>query len=171
MTDLTSEKDRLKFFFPDGCGLLKTPARIENQYQEKGIVLDAMWDTGAQFSVMSERLADCLGISRRPAGLMDGVGQTMPSEMGCAIAFPGNNEWYTYIHPRIVPKISVGVEFIIGLDIITMGDFSLTRTREGTLMEFVFNRDYFIHTGDDTNSKWRAYQTIYNLIRKFEGNK
>lgn len=25
MTDLTSEKDRLKFFFPDGCGLLKTP--------------------------------------------------------------------------------------------------------------------------------------------------
>ena len=42
MTDLTSEKDRLKFFFPDGCGLLKTPARIENQYHEKGIVLDAM---------------------------------------------------------------------------------------------------------------------------------
>ena len=36
MTDLTSEKDRLKFFFPDGCGLLKTPARIENQYHEKG---------------------------------------------------------------------------------------------------------------------------------------
>lgn len=63
MTDLTSEKDRLKFFFPDGCGLLKTPARIENQYHEKGIVLDAMWDTGAQFSVMSERLADSLGVS------------------------------------------------------------------------------------------------------------
>ena len=37
MTDLTSEKDRLKFFFPDGCGLLKTPAKIENQYHEKGI--------------------------------------------------------------------------------------------------------------------------------------
>lgn len=68
-------------------------------------------------------------------------------------------------------KIRKELEFIIGLDIITMGDFSLTRTKEGTLMEFVFNHDYFIHTGDDTNSKWRSYQTIYNLIRKFEGNK
>lgn len=167
MTDLTKEDDRVKLFLPDGNDLLKMPIRIENQYQEEGLVVDSVWDTGAQFSVMSASLADKLKINRRPGGLMDGVGQTVVSEVACAIAFPGNMDWYTYVHPRVVPKIAIGVDFIIGLDIITMGDFSLTRTREGLLMEFVFNEDYFIREGDDVNKKWRTYNTIYNLIRKF----
>lgn len=170
MTDITKEDDRVKFFFPQGNDLLKTPMRIENQYQEEGLVVDSIWDTGAQFSVMSEHLAEMLKISRRPGGLMDGVGQTVVSEIACAIAFPGNSDWYTYVHPRVVPKIATGVDFIIGLDIITMGDFSLIGTKEGLLMQFVFNEDYFIRKGDDVNKKWRTYNTIYNLIRKFEAD-
>jgi len=168
MTDLTSEKDRVKFLFPNGNGLLKTPIRIENQYQEKGVVVDAIWDTGAQFSVMSSHLAEMLDIALRPAGLMDGVGQTLPMEKGCAIAFPGNKEWYTYAHPRAVRQIAPGADFIIGMDIIGMGDFSLKRTGEGLLMEFVFNHEYFLRSDDDTQDKWRTYQTIYNLIRRYD---
>ncbi len=170
MTDLTKQKDRLKFLFPQGNGLLVTPMRVENQYGEKGVELNALWDTGAPFSVMSRSLADSLEITTRPAGLMDGVNQTIVSELGCAIAFPGNMDWYTYAHPRVLDRISLGVDFIIGMDIITMGDFSLKHTTEGILLEFLFNEDYFIRTDGEIKKKWKAYHTIYNLIRKYEND-
>lgn len=168
MTDISKEDDRCKFLFPKGNGLLKTPMRVENQRHEKGLDVTAIWDTGAQFSVMTRTLAEALQIATRPAGVMDGVSQSMVAELGCAIAFPGNMDWYTYAHPRVVPKIAVGVDFIIGMDIITTGDLSLHHTEEGMLMEFVFNEDYFIRKGEETEKKWKAYQTIYNLIMKFE---
>ena len=38
MTDLTKEDDRVKLFLPEGNGLLKMPMRVENQYQEEGLV-------------------------------------------------------------------------------------------------------------------------------------
>lgn len=168
MTNLSKEHDRCKFLFPKGNGLLKTPVRIENQYQERGLELDAIWDTGAQFSVMTRSLAETLEIKTRPAGLMDGVSQTVVSELGCAIAFPGNTDWYTYAHPRVVERLAIGVDFIIGMDIISMGDFSIRQTNEGMLMEFVFNGDYFIRKGADERKAWHTYQTIYNLIMKLE---
>lgn len=168
MTDISLEKDRCKFLFPKGNGLLKTPMRIENQQHEKGMEITAIWDTGAQFSVMTRQLAEAMEIATRPAGVMDGVSQSMVVELGCAIAFPGNLDWYTYAHPRVVERIAIGVDFIIGMDIISMGDLSLRHTAEGTLMEFVFNEDYFIRKGGDDRKAWHAYQTIYNLIMKFE---
>lgn len=168
MTNLSKEHDRCKFLFPKGSGLLKTPVGIENLYGEKKLVLDAVWDTGAQFSVMTRSLAEMLEIKTRPAGLMDGAGQAVVPELGCAIAFRGNTDWYTYVLPRVVDRLAIGVDFIIGMDIISKGDFSIRQTNEGMLMEFVFNEDYFIRKGGAEHKAWHTYRTIYYLIKKIE---
>lgn len=164
--DFTSQKDRIKYIVPYGSKYLSTPIKLCDLQFSKGIIVDAIWDTGSTHSYISSDVVVSLGLDVRGRGMVTGIGGRMPVSMSFAIAFPGNADWYTISRP-IVGNVPVDAKFIIGLDIITMGDLSLRHLDSGTLLEFVFEQDYFVNLNND--SAKTAFEKMNKANERLKG--
>jgi len=99
--------------------------------------IDALWDTGATNSAITKELANALGLI--PAGKTDVlhaggssdqvntylVNVFLPNEVGVQGVF---------VHEANLGPI--GVDMLIGMDIIVLGDFALTNTNGKTVVSF-----------------------------------
>jgi predicted aspartyl protease len=95
---------------------------------------NALWDTGAEGSVISERVAKALGLE--PTGLArvyHANGESMVNTYSVNIFLPNNTAFYV---PMVTESILTGTDVLIGMDIISMGDFTVTASKRKTKFSF-----------------------------------
>ena len=91
MVNIEKKDDRIKVAFAFDDGLLKIPVCVSDRMLEAHeVVADAIFDTGAQFSVMSRRMVDLLRLDLREDCVMSGVGHSIQVNSALAVAFPGH---------------------------------------------------------------------------------
>lgn len=124
--------------FTTKCGCISRALvnRVSIRFGDNQTDGDALWDTGANGTCISHGVVDRLGLI--PIGKEN---IKTPS---------GNSEVNTYIADIILPNHVLipnvklceteigdqGIDFLIGMDIITQGDFSLTNANGRTVFSF-----------------------------------
>lgn len=119
---------------------LRTPCALSEAFVPHATPLPAprnyvsLWDTGATNSVINQRVVDDLGL--KPIGVtqVHGVGGAMITETYMvSIELPNSIRL-----PAIkVTKGDLGtLDVLIGMDIITLGDFSVTNKDSNTIFSF-----------------------------------
>lgn len=166
MVDLTEEKDRIKTFVSYDSKLITMPVKVADRAElHAEVVADALLDTGSMVTVMSRRLAAALSLELEEGETMSGVGHDLQTKIALALAFPGNGDWYTFIRPRVIPNIYLGIDLIIGLDVLRRGDLMMKHQDNGTEVTFVFDERYFVNVRRDTVAE--AYKKYQNVCAKF----
>jgi len=117
---------------------IKTPVSIcysRNSNKEKSIKIDALWDTGATHSILSPKIAKELVLSPVDNLYVGGINTEVSSDVVIVtITLPNG---MTLSDRRFYVCNIPGVEVIIGMDIISMGDFAITNARGKTMFSFV----------------------------------
>lgn len=96
----------------------------------------ALWDTGASKSVVSSTFAQSLGL--KPVGMREvhhGDGKSMRSTFMVNFNLP-NSVHVAGIIATEFPASHNNFSVIVGMDVITLGDFSLTHVGGKTVMSF-----------------------------------
>lgn len=94
----------------------------------------ALWDTGASASVITKKVADELGL--KPTGIAqvfhaDGI--SIVHKYLVNIKLP-NNVGFGFV--EVTEGKLTGMDVLIGMDIITRGDFTITNTNNKTVFSF-----------------------------------
>ncbi|MBS1777851.1 MAG: SEC-C domain-containing protein [Bacteroidetes bacterium] len=96
----------------------------------------ALWDTGASNCVITKRLIDALGIQPfTKATVHHGGGTTQCGVYKINIVLP-NNVIIPYVNATEGQATTGGFDMIIGMDLITMGDFAITNLGGKTMVSF-----------------------------------
>ena len=123
--------------------VLKTPVsiiidkKINPNYIKDRDKYEAIWDTGATGSVISTDLANKLKltpIGKTKVSTAGGVFEVNKYILG--LRLPNNLQIQNVMVSS--GNLGVGVDFLIGMDIITLGDFSITNLNGNTMFSFRF---------------------------------
>ena len=114
-----------------------TPVHINNTFidEPKSSIEDALWDTGATISAITPKLVRDLNFI--PAGTMaiSGITGTLDVEfILAAIQLPGGIIRHNI--KMAVCDFSQNINIILGMDIITLGDFKLFHGNNSTVFSF-----------------------------------
>lgn len=103
---------------------------------KKAVRCEAVWDTGSSVTIVTERLAEALGLRRA-----DGVKMMLHAGTGNAMS-DGYEAWLA-LQPGEQPvKVIVAVmpqpdtDVLIGMDVICRGRFEIDATGSDTIMRF-----------------------------------
>jgi len=133
-----------------------TPADIKDK--SKGIQCKGIWDTGATGSVITKELADQLGIKPVGITLVQGVNSlTRENEYLINIFLP-NNTGVTGV--RVTEGKLVPGTILIGMDVITIGDFAVTHANRQTVMSFRMPSMGKIDFVEEYNSKHPQFKKL-----------
>jgi len=103
--------------------------------EEKSVKIDALWDTGATHSVLSPKIAQDLVLSPVDNLYVGGINTEISSDVVIVtITLPNG---MTLPDRRFYVCNIPGVEVIIGMDIISMGDFNISNANGKTLFSFI----------------------------------
>lgn len=125
----------------------KQPPNPEPKLME----FDAVWDTGATDSVVSQRVVDACGL--KPIGMKEvhTAGGKCNCEVFLANIHLPNRVRFPNVH---VTKADMGpTDMLIGMNIITRGDFALTHNDKKTCFSFRWPSSEtidFLKSGPDT---------------------
>lgn len=125
-----------------------TPLRVYNHLNNKSRVVNALWDTGASQSLVSERVVRELELkdaSMMVSNTANGIASRYTS---LCFALPGDVDYMAYVEAGVLPDAIGSSEFIVGLDIISMGDLSLRHGNGRMELSFTFDEDIFITRAD-----------------------
>lgn len=124
-------------------GVLKTPVNIYStkefnvNYKPLKKTYMALWDTGSTITVISEKLAKQLKLD--PVGEMPvetASGKYIAKKYIISLSLPNRlNIENVMISSGI---LGPGIDILIGMDIITLGDFSITNYNNKTVFSFRF---------------------------------
>lgn len=119
---------------------IATPVKVENTISGENIKVLGIWDTGATNSAITKETAEKLGLTPVSMAIVHGVhGQSQVNVYYVKITL--NNQNITlqtrvsecaYLNANKMQKAG----FLIGMDIINMGDFSISNKDGKTLMSF-----------------------------------
>ena len=131
------KSEALYYKFPSIQKRIVTPINIINTFIEKhkSTTENALWDTGATISAITPKLVNDLGFV--PAGTMaiSGITGTLDVKfILAAIQLPDG-----ILRPNIkmaVCDFSQNINIILGMDIITLGDFELLHGCNKTVFSF-----------------------------------
>ena len=129
--------------FDRKVGVLKTPIGIyttkDFNKSFKGIkkAYSALWDTGSNISVISADLASKMRLE--PVGTMNvetAGGKIIMNKYIISVSLPN----HLNIENIMISSgnLGEGVDILIGMDIITLGDFSITNYNNKTIFSFRF---------------------------------
>lgn len=124
-------------------GLLTSPVNIystdkfNKDFKKKKDVYTALWDTGSSMTVISDSLATELRLAK--AGTIDAEtagGNFKANKYIISISLPNrlNIENVMIASGKLGPDIDI----LIGMDIITLGDFAITNYNNKTVFSFRF---------------------------------
>ena len=96
----------------------------------------AIWDTGATLSAVTQKVVDACGL--KPISMTDvqGVGGVHRTEVFLVNIILPNNVGVKEVH--VTRGILANVDVLIGMDIITIGDFAITNRGGNTVFTFCF---------------------------------
>lgn len=121
-----------------------TPVRLINPNAGREVLTDAYWDTGAETSSILKMTAEYL---RLPVMIdrchMNGLGGKVEGRSLLTVALPGDARRGIIVEAFEAETIPGDFDFIIGMDIISKGDFSIRREGEHSVLEFTFGDDFF----------------------------
>ena len=123
-----------------------TPVRIINPETKREVVVSALWDTGADVSVILKSTADFLGLYRSASECeAASVGGKFTGRTAAALALPGDDGRAILVYPFEAESLTRGIDFIIGMDIIKEGDFTLTFRNGQLLIAYTFGEKFLSH--------------------------
>jgi hypothetical protein len=129
----------LAFTLKSNGGLLRvltTQVNIHGSGNAHHGQVQAIWDTGATGSAITKKIAQGLGLV--PTGMSrvhTANGVAIQSTYTIDIGLP-NGVLIQKIIATEVPALSSGCDALIGMDIITLGDFSITNHKGITCLSF-----------------------------------
>lgn len=130
--------------FSPELGRIETPIRLLNLSPQHEIVVNAVWDTGASFSSVSPRVVERLRLTQDGKSVSIGVGGPLNSSTSICFAFPGNSRYAALVEASWLPDVKGVPDFIIGLDIILLGEMTLRSHGDMAEMLFTFDTSRFI---------------------------
>ncbi|MCL2801374.1 MAG: retropepsin-like domain-containing protein [Treponema sp.] len=117
---------------------IKTPISIYSSRTSadgKYVKTEAVWDTGATLSAMSPKIVQELGLSAIDQCYIGGINGEKQSDVVIVSVILPNGMLLT--GRRFFVSNIPGADIIIGMDIISMGDFVITNARGKTMFSFV----------------------------------
>lgn len=121
-----------------------TPIRLINPLSKREVVVNGLWDTGADVSVILKGTADFLQLVRSEVtGGVDTIGGKAVGHVALTVALPGDQSHGIIVEPFEVERLSAGIDFVIGMDIIGEGDLTITRRGGGLALAFTFGDGFF----------------------------
>ena len=117
---------------------VKTPVSIfssRTSADGKCVKTEAVWDTGATLSAMSPKIVQDLGLSPIDQCYIGGINGEKQSDVVIVSVILPNGMLLT--GRRFFVSNIPGADIIIGMDIISMGDFVITNARGKTMFSFV----------------------------------
>lgn len=118
------------------CGVCKAFNPLVGSPHPKISKFDSLWDTGASGSVISENVVDKLEL--KPIGkskVLHANGESIVNVYAVNLFLP-NQVAFQFV--KVTEGILSGFDMLIGMDIITMGDFSITNLGGKTTFSFRF---------------------------------
>ncbi len=121
---------------------LRTPAGISSAFDPRDthvtqptfIQFNALWDTGAEKSVITKEVAEKLGlIPSGQARVCHANGSDIVNTYLVSIALPNS---VVFPQLRVSEGILSGFDVLIGMDIIACGDFAITCSQQKTKFTF-----------------------------------
>ncbi len=121
-----------------------TPVRLMNPNAGREVLTNAYWDTGAETSSILKMTADYLRLPvLTDRCSMSGLGGKVSGRSLLTVALPGDVRRGIIVEAFEVGELPGDFDFIIGMDIISKGDFSIRREGEHNVLEFAFSDDFF----------------------------
>lgn len=105
-------------------------------------VLNAVWDTGATRSVISKEIAETLNLRFAGFTRLGGAHVTRTSRTFLVCIYLPNRVYFDNVRVAEItfPAPSVEhpkqIDVLIGMDIISKGDFSISHSKDGTIFSF-----------------------------------
>ena len=152
---------------PSDLGRIETPLRVLNLSPHRDMVVNAVWDTGATFSSVAPRVVRHLELPADGHAVNMGVGGPVGGSTSLCFAFPGNNRYAALIEAAWLPDVDGVPDFIVGLDIILMGELILRPFGYRTELLFTFDTSRFIDfEGDDSFTTMRKMTAFHEQLRR-----
>lgn len=140
--------------------VLNTPCCISKAFNPKNsngtlppqmVQFRAIWDTGATNSVITRRVVDVLGLN--PSGIVNAstAGGEYQVRTYAANIFLPNNVIIPMV--RVSEGILKDIEVLIGMDIISLGDFSITHNGSKTKFSFQLPPTHCIDFVQESNDE------------------
>ena len=111
--------------------IYSSPETTEGEY----IKSDAIWDTGATHSVITPILTQKLGLNPVDKLKVSGIGQEVESDIVVLTILLPNGKVLT--NRRFLVSNIPGADVLIGMDIISMGDFCISNAHGKTSFSFI----------------------------------
>ena len=124
-------------------GLLTSPVNIystdkfNKDFKKKQDVYNALWDTGSSLTVISDTLAKELGLDVHGEMIADTAGgKIKANKYIISLSLPNRLN----IENVMVSsgKLGPGIDILIGMDIIRLGDFAISNVDNKTVFSFRF---------------------------------
>ena len=110
---------------------------ISSPSKNNGIRIEAVWDTGATNSVITPNVANQLILSPIDTVKMIGVNSEGMAPVALVHISLPNNVFLLSRRVTIAKKIGGGIDMLIGMDIISLGDFLISNAEQKTSFSFV----------------------------------
>jgi predicted aspartyl protease len=124
----------------------------------------AIWDTGASASAISPRVVEALGLTPTGRGISDTAGGSVPVEKYSINIILPMNVGFSCLQ---VSCNNMKVDVLIGMDIISMGDFCVTNKEGKTVFSFQTPSSHDI----DFTKEIEKYKTTHLAMIKHGNNK
>lgn len=143
----TINKDFIEYSFEAGETKIITPVRIEDMGSTRFFKGLALWDTGAEKSVINASVADALELDTLPFGMMVTATGEEKVGVGATLVFPGNVRRFM----SLVTMVRLGCQdgghreydCVLGMDVISAGGFSVVGDgKGGFVFRFVFGKGF-----------------------------
>lgn len=159
---VTSNNGRLKELktpctvFPPYRPETMTPAQLKNI---KGLECHCLWDTGASSSCISKNLAEKLGLKQ--VGVAQSFTAAGPTMVKTYVVNIGLLNHVQISMVQVSEAVLNGFDVLIGMDIITLGDFSITNVDGKTIFSFRVPSTETIDYVQQENQKEKSAHTPY----------
>lgn len=132
----TLKGDRILRTLITQCGVSIPFNPLEGEVPKPIINFNALWDTGASGTVVSKNVVDKLGL--KPVGKAKSFHANGESEVNVYFLniYLPNQVMFQFV--RVTEGILNGFDILVGMDIITMGDFSISNVGGKTTFSFRF---------------------------------
>jgi hypothetical protein len=110
------------------------PARLEPERHPPFVAFRATWDTGATESVITQSVVDACNM--KPTGMTlvsHAQGESMAETYLANIGLPNG---VAFVNLKVTKGILKGSDVLVGMDIITQGDFAVTNVDGKTVFSF-----------------------------------